>query len=867
MLKKLFMAGVLTTSLLASQMSVPAKWYVNDLLYQNDFEDGTFTPWQVVETIPAKTEFSVSEGKLKIKIVNKGRERWDITLRHRGLTIEQGHKYNVKFSVTSSKDCSIYAKIGDQSDPYTEDWNYNNRSYAMIPLKSGVEKSISESFISNRTADRCEFAFHLGDTTVPVGTVFEFDNIFINDPQYVKPSPTPVPYARKIAVNNLGYFVDAQKKATLPCKSTLPVNWTLENRSKEIVSSGKTIVFGPDEASGETVHIIDFSNFNKPGEDYILRAFFENENKEESYPFNINNDNYNKMKYDALKYFYHNRSGINIKTPYVDKSEWARLAGHPYDIATAVSERGYSANHKLDVTGGWYGPLYEKQVLEGALSAWTLMNMYERAYHNYQNLNIKSSEILKDGNMNIPESGNDIPDILDEARYEMDFLLKMQIPAGLPKAGMVHHKVKSETYMIIGMGPHEDEEIRILKMPSTSATLHFAATAAQSSRIFNKIDPLFAQKCLTAAQIAWNAALQNPQMLHIDHELIGNRPQEVDLEDEFYWAAAELFISSGEIEYLKYIQNSKHFLQMPYDVTYSTGWFNSDNTQGLGTLSLALLDNGLSTEDKNTAKDNILKACDYFLNIQKQGYGSPIALSNLIDSSTGIGYNSTGYPQRSNSYIINQCILLLYSYDFSKDPKYLNGAREAMDYLLGRNPLSKSYITGYGENCTENPFHLFFANQADPRYPKCPPGFLVSGPNSLLEDPWVKPLTYSENKVPPPQKCYIDHVESWSTNEVAIDLNAALAWVTFYLDEANNNKLVTSNKGDLNMDGVINSIDCVLLKRIILGFYINSTPDNKTLDIYNNADTNNDGLINSIDYALLKRHVLNFINLETLSKN
>ncbi len=120
------------------------------------------------------------------------------------------------------------------------------------------------------------------------------------------------------------------------------------------------------------------------------------------------------------------------------------------------------------------------------------------------------------------------------------------------------------------------------------------------------------------------------------------------------------------------------------------------------------------------------------------------------------------------------------AYDFTHEAKYLNGVALAMDYILGRNALDQSYVTGYGERPLENPYHRFWCHQANPQYPKAPPGVLSGGANSELQDPYVQAAGLAGCA---PQKCFMDHGGAWSVNEVTINWNAPLAWVTAFLDE------------------------------------------------------------------------------------
>jgi endoglucanase len=103
-----------------------------------------------------------------------------------------------------------------------------------------------------------------------------------------------------------------------------------------------------------------------------------------------------------------------------------------------------------------------------------------------------------------------------------------------------------------------------------------------------------------------------------------------------------------------------------------------------------------------------------------------------------------------------------------------------VDYLLGRNALGQSYVSGYGERPLQNPHHRFWAQQANPNYPPPPKGALSGGPNSGLQDPYVKAAGLAGCA---PQRCFIDHIEAWSVNEITINWNAPLFWVTLWLND------------------------------------------------------------------------------------
>ena len=572
-----------------------------------------------------------------------------------------------------------------------------------------------------------------------------------------------------VHVNQHGYYPDAPKRATIVNSASSPVSWTLRNSGGTAVASGSTIVYGNDSASGDYVHIADFSAYNTAGNGYTLIV-----DGVTSHPFNISDALYNSLKYDALAYFYHARSGIAIQMPYAGQSQWTRPAGHNPDIAACWPGTGCS--YSLDVTKGWYDAGdHGKYVVNGGISAWTMMNQYERSLYLGN-----ASYAFNDGSLNIPENSNGVPDILDEARWQMEFMLSMQVPAGQSQAGMAHHKIHDESWTGLPTAPHEDNQTRYLRPPSTAATLNLAATAAQCARIWNSIDTTFANQCLSAAETAWDAALANPAIYAPNHSTGGGPYNDNDVTDEFYWAAAELFITTGATEYENYLTSSSHYLSVPSSLSGGdnglSGVMTWASTQALGSISLAIVPNGLSSSAISSVRSNINQAADSFINIlNNQGYLTPFT------------QGPNGYPWGSNSFVLNNMVIMGLAYDFTGSSQYLYGMTEGMDYIMGRNPMDQSYVTGYGENPLLHPHHRFFADQVNASYPPPPPGFVSGGPNSGLEDPYAQSIGLPGCA---PQKCFVDHIDSWSTNEVTINWNAPFAWVVSYLDEAFNSGVI-----------------------------------------------------------------------------
>ena len=264
-------AGTLLTAL-------PNSVFAGQLLGQTDFSDGVGLPWHVCESATGEMEFKISDGVYRITIVNPGgasnggEDRWDCQFRHRGLTIESGKHYTVSFDITASKDCTYYTKIGDLAEPFAEDWHgepddsQHEAYWNVQPLTANKTVTVNGSFTATRTAE-VEWAFHIGGDSVPAGTVFTFDNMSLictdsDTYDYVKPETWN---RAGILTNQVNYFPQLEKKATLLSDQTSSVSFSLLDESGKTVFIGDSSVLGEDADSGDSVHVLDFSKFQEPG--------------------------------------------------------------------------------------------------------------------------------------------------------------------------------------------------------------------------------------------------------------------------------------------------------------------------------------------------------------------------------------------------------------------------------------------------------------------------------------------------------------------------------------------------------------------------------------------------------------------------
>jgi len=603
-------------------------------------------------------------------------------------------------------------------------------------------------------------------------------------PPPAPPPPPPDPTASAVHLNQVGFQPDSAKAAIVVTDETGALDWSLVDSGGAEVMSGQTTVFGRNAGSDENVHQIDFSSYATPGTGYRIEVL-----DAESHPFDIDAGVYSQMKFDALAFYYHQRSGIAIEEQYVG-ADHARPIAHNPDAGPCYGPLDYRGNdwggcgYTLDVTRGWYDAGdHGKYVVNSGISVWTLMNYYEQVQGK------PAAKAAFDGwSLQIPEKSNGVHDLLDEIRWNLEFMLAMQVPDGttltLPlgnqynnqdslaftavdASGMVHHKFHDEFWTGIPTAPHEDPADRFLSYPSTAATLNLAATAAQCARIWETIDPAFSARCLTAAEKAYAAAQRVPYALAYDViDGGGGGYGDSNLGDEFYWAAAELFVTTGDTAYDSDMRASPLFLYAPEGNASASGDISWGSVHALGTISLAVVPSTLPAGDVDAARQAIIDSADAYA-AQTANEGYRIAFSR-------------GYTWGSNSDVGNRAMILALAADFTGDDAYREEVVNLVDYLLGRNPLDQSYISGYGENPMVNPHHRFWAHGVDSAYPEPPAGVVAGGSNS--QSP-ADPVAQSLSATCHPQTCYADDIDAYSLNEVTINWNAPFFWVTAWLDE------------------------------------------------------------------------------------
>jgi endoglucanase len=397
-------------------------------------------------------------------------------------------------------------------------------------------------------------------------------------------------------------------------------------------------------------------------------------------------------------------------------------------------------------SGGWHDAGdFGKYVVNAGITVGTLLMAYEYFPTKFDNDRI-----------HIPESGNGIPDILDEVRYELEWLLKMQ-----DASGGVFFKLTPEVFTPMIM-PQDDQSSRYIYELSTTATGNFAAVMARAARIYTNIDTAFSNTCLDAAERSWDFLENNPTIIPEGgftnpSGTITGQYGDGDDRDERLWAAAELFTTSGNSEYHQYFKD--HYEDR--GIFQGTMWWGNVSNLAQITYLLANDQQDIDTSIEENLNSGLLSNCQNLL-AQRAENGFYCLLS------------PGEFVWGSNSIPLNRAILLIVGYEQTGIESYKNAALDQLNYILGVNVHKLSFVTGVGVNFVLNPHHR--PSEADNIDPAIP-GLLAGGPEQYLSDPLLSSLFDSST---PPARCYIDDVDSYASNEIAINWNAPLVFVSGY---------------------------------------------------------------------------------------
>ena len=537
----------------------------------------------------------------------------------------------------------------------------------------------------------------------------------------------PSPHSPMIVVNQIGYLPRQSKIALLlnSAAANTPVE-LVNHQTGAVVFSQKPGRARTDGASGDVIQAIDFSQVQQEGQYHWQTGSLK------SAPFKIAAKVYQESFATLLRSYYLQRCGVELHDPVTGIYH---PPCHVKDATMAHQDIAHQAGQSLPSLGGWHDAGdYGKYVATTAVTIGRILSLYE--HH---------PQLFWDGQLSIPESGNGLPDVLDEMQFGLDWMLRMQ-----RSDGAVYRKLSGKSWPI-GLSPDEDQQARYVYGVSTPETAKFAAAMAIAARTFQPLKPELAKQYQSAAEKAWSYLAKTPTMQvnwvdgddsgsgkYLSSEDDTEASLTVDTDDRF-WAAAELYIATGKPEFEQYVaQYLKHS-----DYTL----FEWKDPSALGmTDYLFQTKQPIAAEIRTQLVSKLQKRADQALaKANRSGY----RLAN------------NRFIWGSNKIAAEEAITLFYAHQASPQIAYQTAAADQLDYLLGRNPFNQTFVTGLGTNPVRHANHLFA--RAKKLYI---PGLLVGGPNTLAQD-----------KIAPAKlgiRSYIDDERSYATNEYAIDYNASL---------------------------------------------------------------------------------------------
>lgn len=532
-----------------------------------------------------------------------------------------------------------------------------------------------------------------------------------------QPPHTAKPGSQAIRINTIGYRPDAPKQATVAVQGEEFL--IRDSQSGAEVLRGRLSEFDPPASGDDQLFLADFTALDREGHYRI-----EIEDAEPSCEFRVSNDVYNWPFYCSLRAMYLWRCGCEVSGDFAGRT-YRHAACHTDDAF--LDHVGGPHGHRKVSTGGWHDAGdYNKYTVNGAFTAGMMLQAWEHF-----------GERLAPLNLDIPESGNSVPDFLDEVRWELEWLLTMQADDG-----RVYHKLSTLKFGDFIL-PEEETARRYFSPWSSAATADLAAVLAQAARVYRSIDDEFANRCLEAAEKSYAYLESHPQNRRPDLSKFVTGPYDAADKDDRLWAAAELWETTGGAKYLRDLERRLmepvNGQESPAEIVDSDwDWGNLRNL-GVFTYLLSKRPDRNPTVVDKVRHEALRTAASIVETARRNPYGRTLGSTHYW------GCNGT---------VARQTINLNVAHRLTGDPRYHGAMRDAIHHLFGRNPFGRSYVTGLGHRPPMFP-HDRRSGGDDLDAPW--PGYLVGGP-------WPKPTDW------------YDVQKDYRTNEVAINWNGALIY-------------------------------------------------------------------------------------------
>ena len=538
-------------------------------------------------------------------------------------------------------------------------------------------------------------------------------------------SLTSVTFAATAYINQIGYRVGDTKEFALVDGNG---NVEIANASGTTVLTATPSAASNWQHSGQNVQLVDISELNTPGT-YSIKVGGQVVRQD----LKISGSTYEDVVKASLKWYYYQRASMALEETYA--GQWKRAAGHTNASVQLHSSTGESGS--INSTKGWYDAGdYGRYIVNSGITTYTLLSLYEHF-----------PEYFKTLKWNIPADGT-LPDLLAEIKYNLDWMLTMQA-----SDGGVYHKLTSLGFPGDVMPADDTDPIYVIGK-GTAATFDFAGVMAVAARVYKPFDATYASKCLEAAKKAYAWGAQNPNKAYSNPN--GVQTGEYGdkwLGDEKEFASTELFVSTGDASYKP--NNASGNIPSWADVGGLATYGMATQATELGNLAQA-------------AKDSLLKVADDFVNRTKSGFGVVMAKDDFVWG--------------SNAVAGNQGVWLLHAYYLTGEAKYYQAAVKVLDYLLGKNPLDMSFLTGFGTKSAKKPHHRPSTSDkvSDPI-----PGMIVGGPQPGGEDIGSETWECKDYRTGFPATSYVDNNCSYASNEVAINWNAPFAYLAGAIEAIN----------------------------------------------------------------------------------
>lgn len=523
----------------------------------------------------------------------------------------------------------------------------------------------------------------------------------------------------QIRINSLGYTPDGSKIVTVVASSCEQVVVKNSKNNKVVIEAE---VSGPYYQIDDKLVFwkSDFSALKKSGTYYL-----EVRGVGRSIDFTIDASVYNFPYQTAMRAFYLWRCGTEVHGTF-EKNTFEHEACHMNDGYNDYND--IEQNHS-DGTGGWHDAGdYGKYVTNAGITVGNLLLAWDHFESKLQSISL-----------DLPQTAPEMPEFLQELKWETDYLLKMEYPDG---SGKVHHKLTRTNFSGFIM-PEEDDAKRYFTSWGTNAVANFAATMAMAARAYKPYNAKYAQTLLDAAQRTYAFLKNNPEYKRWEQKEFKTGGYQTHDRYARLWAAAEMWETTGEKTYLQDFENQVQKFGTKVDLNWDWG-----NVKNLGIFTYVLSDKpGRDEKVHNEIKSALIENANIIVeNTKTDVFGRPF----------------DRYYWGCNGTVARLAINLGVANRVKPDAEYTKAAEAIIAHLFGRNYYGRSYVTGLGIDPPMNA-HSRRSGADDVKEPW--PGYLVGGGHSATD--WV------------------DEESSYSHNEIAINWQAPLVYVLAWFTEEN----------------------------------------------------------------------------------